>query len=677
MIINIFGVGSSGTSALFSTLQKIMKDQLVGPIKPFYEPFLRDPSFFQGEYASYSQQFPYTDSLSAEGIFNHTALPLLINCPKRYLNNSFLQAIYGLEPSVDAGSPPNVPSNKQASADQHRLIKYIRGNGRYKLIETMLPEAKSVFIIRNPLDVANSVKNRFSFYGGEFHKDDEQRLIQEVNKQYQKNYSLDTFNNYIDSQLFYWYYMSKFALESFSESKNPPYIICYEEFFSDIEGNLPPLLDYLGLDAKDEYVNLFGQRVGPTTKKKQMHREELDVCKSYLSLYFELLKDHKVYFRFSEQDIIGNYSTSGKKISNKTPNYGLHARAIENNLRRQKSEPKTKNLTCTQNKKPVFLHIINPVVVNKSSDLHIAQPITFETMETAKSHADLENISVEQVAVFYPEDEKIVPGSFGKCSLLDRSCLDFHTFKRQRKLPLLQDILTKAYEYSDADYVIYTNVDIALMPHFYVTAQKIMGEGYDAVNIFRRTLSSQYSSVDEIPSMYADLGEDHPGVDCFIIKRSLLKKIDLKNIVIGSRFVALSLSANLHVFADNIAVFTKKHMTFHIGDDREWHNHNEYNDYNSAEADKIFDALFQRSDVKNIQMLESFHKKFKDLKNRAPLKPEQEAKARAKRAQAKARTKAQTVKKITSKIVSKIKSKIPAKVKSKIKSKVKSILSVQ
>ena len=552
-------------------------DQLAGPIKPFYEPFLWDPDTF---YADYKGKFSFVDSLSAEGIFNHTKLPLLISSPKPYLHNSFLREMYGVEQNSNATSTYNTPNDIQVLSDQHRLIKYIRANGRYKLIEAMLPESKSVFIIRNPLDVANSVKDRFSFYGGEFHKDDEQRFIQEVNKHFQKNYSLDTFKNHVESQLFYWHYMNKFALESFSESDNPPYIICYDDFFSDIEGHLPGLLGYLGLDDKAEYINLFGKTVGPISKKKRMHEEELDVCKSYLSLYFNLLGSHEINSRFTAQDILGNYSISDAGISNKNSLYGFHGRAIIRSIKPPKKESKQKGLTYKKNKKPVFLHVVNPVVVSDSSDLHIAQPIAFEAMKKAKSYAELEGVSVEQVAVFYPEDEKLVPSSFGKCSYLERSCLDFQEFKKQRKLPLLQDILTKAYEHRNADYVIYTNVDIALMPHFYVAAKKIMDEGYDAASIFRRTLSGKYSSVDDLPSMYSDLGENHPGQDCFIIKRSLLEKIDLKNIVIGTRFVAFALCANLNIFSDKIVEFPKKHMTFHIGDDREWLNHDEYTDYN-------------------------------------------------------------------------------------------------
>ncbi len=274
------------------------------------------------------------------------------------------------------------------------------------------------------------------------------------------------------------------------------------------------------------------------------------------------------------------------------------------------SHPKTESKSVP----PLFLHITNPVVVTSSSDLYKAQPITFETMEKAKSFADLENISVKQIAAYYPEDEVLVPKSFGKCPPLEHSCLDFHTFKKKRKLPLLQDILSAAYKYEEAEYVVYTNVDIALMPHFYVSAKKIMEEGYDVVNIFRRTLNNTYESLEEIPYMYADLGEDHPGTDCFIIKRSLLEKIELQKIVIGSQFVALALRTNLHAFANKIAEFPRMHMTFHLGDDREWLNHDEYSAYNAAEVDKMFEQMLKREDITNPDILKKFYKKFQNRK---------------------------------------------------------------
>ncbi len=84
MIINILGVGRSGTSAIYSIIQQIMEDQLKGTINSIYEPFLREQSLCGGDVNDLSirSNFKYIDSLSLEGMYNHSILPMLIEQPK-------------------------------------------------------------------------------------------------------------------------------------------------------------------------------------------------------------------------------------------------------------------------------------------------------------------------------------------------------------------------------------------------------------------------------------------------------------------------------------------------------------------------------------------------------------------------------------------------------------------
>src|SRR4030065_1772620 len=112
-------------------------------------------------------------------------------------------------------------------------------------------------------------------------------------------------------------------------------------------------------------------------------------------------------------------------------------------------------------------HVINPVVVNELSDLYVAQPITFATMKTARDIAS-GTLEVILVSAQYPEDIPLVAKEFLLTPNLDRSVLDISTFSKKRKLPLIRDIMNRVYETSDAEYLIYSNVDIALMPHFYL-----------------------------------------------------------------------------------------------------------------------------------------------------------------------------------------------------------------
>ena len=60
---------------------------------------------------------------------------------------------------------------------------------------------------------------------------------------------------------------------------------------------------------------------------------------------------------------------------------------------------------------PRIAHIINPVSLAASSDLALAQPITFESMRIAQRQA-IGRIPVDLLAVGYPEDQPMMPEGF-------------------------------------------------------------------------------------------------------------------------------------------------------------------------------------------------------------------------------------------------------------------------
>lgn len=234
-------------------------------------------------------------------------------------------------------------------------------------------------------------------------------------------------------------------------------------------------------------------------------------------------------------------------------------------------------------------HIINPVKVPESSDLFIAQPVTFETMKRAKEMAK-DKVDVNLITTQYPEDCKIIPDYFIKTKNLERSVLDVGTFRKQRKLPILQDILERAVGYdTNADYIIYTNVDIALMPHFYLFVNQKIQEGLDAFVINRRTISKHYT-LETLDQAYSDLGKKHPGFDCFVFKTELYPNFNLNNVAIGVSKVGITLLANMLCFSTKFEIFEDKHLTFHIGEDKIWQNDSlkDYFKYNSEQAHKTY-----------------------------------------------------------------------------------------
>jgi hypothetical protein len=246
--------------------------------------------------------------------------------------------------------------------------------------------------------------------------------------------------------------------------------------------------------------------------------------------------------------------------------------------------------TAKKEKRRKIAHIIQPAIVDKSSDLFVAQPITFETMKIAQKLAQ-EQVDVTLYYARFFDENISMPEEFQATRDLKRSILDIAAFEHKRKLPLLKDILDRLYEAaSEAEYLIYTNVDIALMPQFYLVVNELIEKGYDAFIINRRTISQTYQSVSDIPFMYCEIGKSHPGQDCFVFKRNVYPNYFLGNVCIGTRYIGKALLFNLICHAVQFEKFKALHLTFHLGNDKIWSlakKNKDYWLYNFNELKKI------------------------------------------------------------------------------------------
>lgn len=242
-------------------------------------------------------------------------------------------------------------------------------------------------------------------------------------------------------------------------------------------------------------------------------------------------------------------------------------------------------------------HIINPVKVKESSDLYHAQPITFESMLRAKSNATA--LSIELLTTQFEEDKEIIPKQFKILPNIERSVLDVNASLQSRKLPLIKDVLQIAKDSTTAEYLIYTNVDIGLMPHFYQYIEQKIKEGYDALVINRRRLNGFYKKVEELPQIYADLGASHPGFDCFVFKKELIDKFELGDICIGISFIGVGLAHNIFSFAENPLFVPDQHLSFHIGTKVLVSRNNAFYTHNRKEFfDKVYPKLKPHFDLK-------------------------------------------------------------------------------
>ncbi|MBW1914112.1 MAG: hypothetical protein JRI86_04160 [Deltaproteobacteria bacterium] len=256
-------------------------------------------------------------------------------------------------------------------------------------------------------------------------------------------------------------------------------------------------------------------------------------------------------------------------------------------------------------------HIINPVKVNKSSDLFNAQPITFETMKIAKMAAK-NKVDVELFTAQYKEDRDVIPEGFTVTPDLSCSILDYGSFQEKRKLPLIRDILDQLYKSSNAEYFIFTNVDISLMPYFYLAIDDIIAKGFDSFVINRRTLPMDILSSDQLPFLFTQIGEKHRGYDCFIFKRDNYPKFRLGTSCIGIKGVGALLLLNLICYSTKFNLFKDLHLTFHLGNDKQWKNPQfiDYTEYNAKELKQVLFYFQMEGMLKNQPLANRYLKQF-------------------------------------------------------------------
>lgn len=240
-------------------------------------------------------------------------------------------------------------------------------------------------------------------------------------------------------------------------------------------------------------------------------------------------------------------------------------------------------------------HIVTPVIVPESSDLFLAQPITFETMRMAKRFAEQTGApSVALYSAYFAEDASLAPKDFISTPLLERSMLDIGEFEIPLPLPFIADILSRLYAAAtDADYLIYTNVDIGLLPNFYVTVDRLIERGYDAFTINPRWIPAHYRELADIPIMWAEGDKFRKGWDCFVFRREAFPRFSLENACLGVVNIGRALLLNLVMTARNFVEFTDLHLTFHIGNEGRWKQSSmgDYAAHNLTVVHRLLDSL--------------------------------------------------------------------------------------
>ena len=240
-----------------------------------------------------------------------------------------------------------------------------------------------------------------------------------------------------------------------------------------------------------------------------------------------------------------------------------------------------------------FAYIINTVSETENPGLYKTQRIT---MDFAISAATQSKHSVTLSCVSNDPAYKAA-SPFITLPALTRNIRQVNGLEKQAPLPFLKDILG-ALSQVDAEYLVYTNLDIILAPQFFNAVKKYIDKGHDAIVINRRRVSEKYNHNPDPDLIFSETGKSHTGYDTFIFKKSLLDQMVLKDVCIGVPPAGNDLFYNLFTLAQNPVLYTEKNLTFHIGMElyKAWGNA-EILRHNYKEFKKILKELQPKMDI--------------------------------------------------------------------------------
>lgn len=268
----ILGTGRSGTTALYELLRHLLEFSHPGRTRYCYEPFLWDYRRLPAGADEMEQRFGTTEYLSAEGIYHHKTLPLLSDS----------------DTSLAEASKAFLRSLTHCEAEEHLLTKFIRANGRYPLLRKVAPDAKFLVIVRNPIDLVNSIAGMFSLYGEEFHSSDYQRFVAEVEARHPDEAARYPRDTEVQRQAFCWLFTNLHCLQA-AASDDLALCIPYELYRHQRESTLALMSDFLELPLPDDVQAAARRSVGWVTSDAVITREEVEELGPYLTAYREKL----------------------------------------------------------------------------------------------------------------------------------------------------------------------------------------------------------------------------------------------------------------------------------------------------------------------------------------------------------------------------------------------------
>lgn len=260
-------------------------------------------------------------------------------------------------------------------------------------------------------------------------------------------------------------------------------------------------------------------------------------------------------------------------------------------------------------------HVINVFGAKPGSDAERIREITLETMRRAAKAAS-GVVDVELLSAQYEEDRQEAPSYMRKTADLIRSVQDDVSCDDKRKLPYIHDIIKNACDATDAEFMVYTNLDICLYPSFYVFLYDKIRSGIDALAINRAQIPRVLGKKDTLRDFSIDElyrirnRSPHHGIDCVMFRRDVFPQFRKNDICIGYPPIGQYLLENAEETATRFEWFPDAVETFHIGVDKE-----DTSPWKKLQGNEIWTRNYEQFEACRIHGLDAWQRHRIDRKN--------------------------------------------------------------
>jgi sulfotransferase family protein len=258
----VSGVGRSGTSFVYRTLQEVALQQ-DSTFSFFYEPYLWGPKVWRRRPSQWETDFGTTSAIHSAGLAAHLQTPLFLNEASHEAHDQFADDMF--------------------RHNQNVLAKIIRGAGRLPYYLKRYPQLKIIHVIRNPLDCINSALGLFSFFGDEFHPSDKLRFLDSIRDR------KAIARTEAELSALWWDKMNESSLKIAKSEPDRVFILPHEICTTNPDQAYKALLKFLNINDSSLGDIRFSDPAGPITKNRNLRARDIDAIIDKHNNYFQML----------------------------------------------------------------------------------------------------------------------------------------------------------------------------------------------------------------------------------------------------------------------------------------------------------------------------------------------------------------------------------------------------